>query len=35
MGTPQLDDLEWRKASPSNDTGSACVEIAVLDSDRD
>jgi hypothetical protein len=35
MEPPQLNDLTWRKTARSNDTGANCVEIAVLDSDRD
>ncbi|MEV0398491.1 DUF397 domain-containing protein [Actinoallomurus sp. NPDC050550] len=27
-----MSDLEWRKSSRSNDTGSQCVEVAVTTS---
>jgi hypothetical protein len=30
-----LTDLQWRKTARSNDTGANCVELAVLDPDRD
>jgi hypothetical protein len=31
----KLDTLTWRKTGRSNDTGSNCVEIAVVDQARD
>lgn len=30
----ELTPLNWRKSSRSNDTGSACIEIAVVDTRR-